>query len=192
MGTSGGVSDTFTYLRFREVGCDADHMGKSRMLSSLAGAIMFWFSGSLSEVMGRENILVLSLFCVGLRFSLLQRMESPIYGYAAETIRGSIFGAFWSSSTVYASQMGGPRATMLLLLNGVYNGIGRSTGSLVGGRIQALVGTEELFRYMSYTNVLFAILMICYYNAKRRRGVSRNYLSMRSLPERTSESKKVI
>jgi hypothetical protein len=172
MGSSGGVSDTFTYVRFHEVGCNTNHMGISRMISSVAGAIMFWYSAQVSEFLGTENVLVLSLICVGFRFSLLETMDGPIYGYIAEGIRGSIFGAFWSAATVYASSMGGARATMLLLLNGIYNGIGRSTGSYVGGKIQESVGSDGLFRCMCVITLCFAAFMFCYYNlTKQRRKV---------------------
>ena len=168
MGCSGGVSDTFTYLRFQEVGCNTAQMGISRMVSSIAGAIMFWYSGRVGEYLGIENVLVLSLICVGLRFYLLETMDGPIYGYIAEGIRGSIFGAFWSSATIYASSMGGARATMLLLLNGIYNGIGRSTGSYVGGKVQESVGTDGLFRYMYMITISFAAFMFCYYNLTKQ------------------------
>jgi hypothetical protein len=166
MGATGGVSDTFTYVRFREANCSTEMMGTTRMVSSIAGAIMFWWSGSLSERLGRENVLVLSLICAGFRFFVLRAMTSPYYGYLAETIRGGVFGLFWTSSVVCANGMAPShlRSTMLLLLNGVYNGIGRSSGSLVGGRIQAAVGTEMLFQFMALLNVVLALVFfLCNY-----------------------------
>lgn len=164
MGISGGVSDAFIASRFREAGLDTDHIGKSRVCSSVAGSIMFWFSSSLAEALGRENVLILSLACNCVRFSLLNLMDRPLQGYIAESIRGGIFGSFWSSSTIYASQIGPPtmRPTLLLVLNGVYNGIGRSTGSLLGGRIQAQVGTETLFGIVAMTNLSMAVAVFCY------------------------------
>ncbi|KAG7344027.1 major facilitator superfamily MFS_1 protein [Nitzschia inconspicua] len=164
MGTSGGVSDAFTSPRFREAGLDTDHIGKSRVCSSIAGSIMFWFSSSLVEALGRENVLILSLACNSVRFALLRIMDRPLQGYLAETIRGGIFGSFWSSSTIYSSQIGPPtmRPTLLMVLNGVYNGIGRSTGSLLGGRIQAQVGTETLFGIIAMTNLSMALSAFVY------------------------------
>jgi MFS family permease len=172
MGSSAGVNDAFTYPRFREVGLDTNHMGISRMCSSIAGGIMFWFSSSLSDVVGRENVLILSLVCNFVRFWLLKVMDRPVEGYIAEGIRGGIFGSFWSSSSVYASQIGPPtlRPTLLLVLNGVYNGIGRSTGSLLGGRIQAEAGTESLYRIVATTNLSVAIAVIVYQHILRTKS----------------------
>jgi MFS family permease len=169
MGTSGGVGDAFTTLRFREAGLDTDHIGKSRVWSSLAGSIMFWYSSSLAEALGRENVLILSLVCNSVRFYLLQVMDEPLQGYISESIRGGIFGSFWSSSTIYASQIGPPtmRPTFLLVLNGIYNGISRSTGSLLGGRIQAQVGTEALFRIVAVANLAMAVAVFLYQHVFR-------------------------
>ena len=146
-------------------------MGQSRLLSSFAGAVMFWYSGSVTRLLGIENVLVLSLIAAGTRFSLLKQMDHPYYVYLVDLIRNTTYGAFWSSSTIYASQIGPPslRATMLLLLNGIYNGIGRSTGAIVGGKFEALFGTNNLFMCCSRINYALALVMgiWCYRKSKR-------------------------
>jgi MFS_1 like family len=137
-------------------------MGTSRLLSSFAGATMFWFSGTVGETLGIHNVLLLSLASVGCRFSLLVTMNHPYYAYLAEMIRGGLFGVYWSAATVYASEQIGPptlRAMMLLLLNGMYEGMGRSTGAILGGKIQAIVGTETLFLYVALGNGGLALVM---------------------------------
>eukprot|EP00536_Pseudo-nitzschia_multiseries_P011436 jgi/Psemu1/243797/estExt_Genewise1.C_3880005 len=184
-GASGGVSDTFSYPRYQESGCSTAHIGQSRLLSSVAGAVMFWYSGRVSQILGIQNVFVLSLMCTGARFSLMKRMDHPYYAYIIDLIRGTTYGVFWSSSTIYASQIGPPgiRATVLLLLNGIYNGIGRSTGAILGGKFQALFGTDNLFLWCSRTNYALAIAMGILSYRSETRGSGH--------PDRTNESKKV-
>jgi PPP family 3-phenylpropionic acid transporter len=106
LGISAAIGDNFAYVRFREVGGSGGDMGMSRLLCSFAGAAMFWFSGDISAMLGMETVFGLSLLSVGLRFTLFCFMDkNPYYGYAAEMIRGMVFGCFWSTSTVYASQI---------------------------------------------------------------------------------------
>ena len=45
VGISSGLIENFAYVRMREVGGTGKEMGLSRLVSSLAGAPMFWFSG---------------------------------------------------------------------------------------------------------------------------------------------------
>jgi MFS family permease len=141
-------------------------MGQSRLLSSCAGAVMFWYSGHVTRRMGIQNVLCLSMVCAGVRFSLLKRMDHPYYVYAVDLIRSITYGAFWSSSTIYASQIGPPsfRGTILLLLNGIYNGIGRSTGAILGGKYQAIFGTNNLFLCCSQINYALALVMGILFN----------------------------
>jgi hypothetical protein len=46
VGTSSGVIENFAYVRMREVGGTGKEMGLSRLVSSMAGAPMFWYSGT--------------------------------------------------------------------------------------------------------------------------------------------------
>ncbi|VEU37343.1 unnamed protein product [Pseudo-nitzschia multistriata] len=98
-------------------------------------------------------------------------MKHPGYVYLIDLIRGATYGIFWSSSTIFASQIGPPslRATILLLLNGIYNGIGRSTGGFLGGKFQGVFGIDNLYLWCSRINFTLAIALaiLCYRNQKQ-------------------------
>jgi PPP family 3-phenylpropionic acid transporter len=164
MGISGGIADNFTYARFREIGVSGGNIGASRLFSSGAGALMFWYSSPLSSFLGSERVILFSLLTISIRFGLYTIMDHPIYAYVGEAMRGLTFGCFWSTATVYASDISpeGARATMLLLLNGSYNGIGRSTGAILGGQVQASFGTANVFKFGSVAYLLTACLFAIY------------------------------
>ena len=61
VGISSGVIENFAYVRMREVGGTGKEMGISRLVSSMAGAPMFWFSGPLTELLGADRVIVWSL-----------------------------------------------------------------------------------------------------------------------------------
>ena len=111
LGVNAGIGDNFVYIRFQEVGISKTDMGMSRLLSASGGAVMSWYSGTIRTWLGGiEQVLVFSLVAVGTRFWLFSEMKDTIswswlYGYIGELIRGMTFGCFWSSSSVYASQI---------------------------------------------------------------------------------------
>ena len=115
VGISSGVIENFAYVRIREVGGGGHEMGLSRLVSSMAGAPMFWFSGPLTELLGADKVLALSLMNYVLRFFNYAFMRSPLQGLPAEALRGATFAAFWSTCTIYASRIAPPgmRATMV-------------------------------------------------------------------------------
>jgi hypothetical protein len=115
VGISSGVIENFAYVRIREVGGSGNAMGLSRLVSSMAGAPMFWFSGPLTELLGADRVLALSLINYVLRFFNYAFMQTPLQGLPAEALRGATFAAFWSTCTIYASRIAPPgmQATMV-------------------------------------------------------------------------------
>ena len=164
VGISSGVIENFAYVRIREVGGTGTEMGISRLVSSVAGAPMFWFSGPLSSKLGVDRVLVLSLLSYVSRFMIYACMRNPFHGLPAEALRGVTFAAFWSSATIYAHNVSPPglHATMLMLLNAMYGGLGQSLGAIIGGKLQHKVGTVSAFWYAAAVDAAFVATMMVY------------------------------
>lgn len=164
VGTSSGVIENFAYVRMREVGGTGKEMGLSRLVSSMAGAPMFWFSGPLTKALGADRVLILSLCSYVLRFVIYAAMRNPYHGLPAEALRGITFAAFWSTSTIYAHRVSPPglHATMLMFLNAMYGGLGQSIGALIGGKLQQRFGTVSTFCYSAAFDSVFVIFLVMY------------------------------
>jgi Na+/melibiose symporter-like transporter len=108
VGISSGIIENFAYVRIREVGGSGREMGLSRLVSSVAGVPMFWWSGPLTEMFGADRILVWSLLSYVVRFVIYAIMQNAYQGLPAEALRGVIFAAFWSTSTIYAHRISPP------------------------------------------------------------------------------------
>jgi hypothetical protein len=97
VGRSSGVIENFAYVCMREVGGAGKEMGLSRLVSSAAGAPMFWFSGPLTERLGVDRVLVLALLSYMTRFFIYAFIRNPYHGLPVEALRGVTFAAFWST-----------------------------------------------------------------------------------------------
>ncbi len=194
VGISSGIIENFAYVRIREVGGTGKDMGLSRLVSSIAGAPMFWFSGPLTELLGADRVIVLSLISYVIRFVIYGMMRSPLHGLPAEALRGVTFAAFWSTCTIYASRIAPPGlgATMvrkihlpsdhsisipqrstfacmnqLMFLNAMYGGLGQSLGAIIGGKLQSHVGTVRTFLYCGFFDFFFVTLVIMYLRIRK-------------------------
>lgn len=169
VGISSGVIENFAYVRIREVGGSGKEMGLSRLVSSMAGAPMFWFSGPLTELLGADKVLALSLMNYVIRYFNYALMQTPLQGLPAEALRGATFAAFWSTCTIYASRIAPPgmQATMLMLLNAMYGGLGQSLGAIIGGKLQSKVGTVRTFIYAGMFDACFVVLLIAYLSVRK-------------------------
>ena len=168
VGTMSGVIENFAYVRIREVGGSGKEMGICRLVSSISGAPMFWFSGPLTEKLGADRVLVLSLWSYMLRFLNYAFIRNPYHALPAEAIRGVTFAAFWSTGTVFAHKISPPgmSATMLLFMNAMYGGLGQSVGAILGGKLQSKVGTVKTF----VAAALADFVLVCFFTV---------YLSLR-------------
>jgi MFS-type transporter involved in bile tolerance (Atg22 family) len=123
VGVSSGIIENFAYVRMREVGGTGKEMGLSRLVSSCAGAPMFWFSGPLTSKLGADKVLVMAILSYVVRFVIYASMPSPLYGLPAEALRGITFAAFWSTGTVYAHKISPPGMNATLVSETTYSGI---------------------------------------------------------------------
>jgi MFS_1 like family len=119
VGVSSGVIENFAYVRIREVGGTGKEMGLCRLVSSLAGAPMFWFSGPLTELLGADRVIVVGLINYVVRYFNYAWIQSPLQALPAEALRGMTFAAFWSTCTIYATRIAPPgmQATMVRIIS---------------------------------------------------------------------------
>lgn len=164
IGTSSGCIENFAYVRVREVGGTGNNMGILRLVSSLAGAPMFWFSGPVTEALGTDVVLVLSLLGYVARFFNYALMSHPYHALPAEALRGITFALFWSSGSMYAHKISptGMKATMLLIMNAMYGGLGQSMGAIIGGKMQSKLGTIKTFVYSGIFDACFVGALVAY------------------------------
>jgi len=147
IGLSSGVIENFAYKRLRELGGGGNVMGVSRLVSSLMGVPMFYFSGNLTKYLSVMGVLMFSMLSYIARFFIYASIKNPWHALPAEGLRGLTFAGMWASATYYAHKIAPPgmEATMLGLLNGIYGGVGQSLGSLIGGGLSSRWGTSKAF-----------------------------------------------
>lgn len=99
---SSGIIENFAYVRISEVGGSRGNcLGVCRLVSSLAGGPIFYLSGAITNKIGINNVLSLSLVSYVLRFANYALISNPWQALPAEILRGVTFGLFWSASTYY-------------------------------------------------------------------------------------------
>ncbi len=174
IGTSSGCIENFAYVRVREVGGTGNNMGILRLVSSLAGAPMFWYSGPITEALGTDVVLVLSLLAYVVRFFNYAWMRHAYDALPAEALRGLTFALFWSSGSMYAHKISPPgmKATMLLIMNAMYGGLGQSLGAIIGGKLQSKFGTVNTFIYSGMFDACFVCALMVYLASVKERAFS--------------------
>ncbi|XP_056634030.1 major facilitator superfamily domain-containing protein 6-like isoform X2 [Diorhabda sublineata] len=133
--------------------------GLVQAIQTIIGETPFFFlSGIIMKKITHVHTMSLVLFAIGIRFILYSVIPNPWYFLPVEVSQGLTFGLFFACMTSYASIIApvGLEATIQGLVGAVFEGVGVSAGSSLGGYLYKKVGGPLTFRYFG-----FAALIIC-------------------------------
>ncbi|XP_063697661.1 major facilitator superfamily domain-containing protein 6-A [Culicoides brevitarsis] len=150
----------------RAQGCDyMDYMktlqGIIMAIQCFGGELPFFIlSGWILRKIGHIHTMTLVLCAFGIRFLLYSLLVNPWYIIPIEFLNGLCFGLFYATMASYASIVApaGTEATLQGLTGAVFEGIGVSLGSLLGGYLSSKVGGSLLFRYYGIGAIILGLL----------------------------------
>lgn len=95
----------------------------------------------------------------------------------------------WVAAAIYSAELApeGLRATMIGAVGGLHYGIGRASGSMIGGTMMALIGGRLAFRFLGIGAGVAAVFYTIYYYGYLRK--SKPVVSISETPEETLAEK---
>ncbi|XP_017111955.1 major facilitator superfamily domain-containing protein 6-A isoform X2 [Drosophila elegans] len=132
-------------------GCDSSIKtleGLVMGIQCFGGELPFFFlSGWILKKIGHINAMSMVLFGFGVRFILYSMLQNPWYILPIELMNGVTFGLFYATMASYASIVAPPgtEATMQSLVGAIFEGVGVSMGSLIGGLLFESVTARTTF-----------------------------------------------
>uniref|UniRef100_A0A224XLK4 Putative transporter n=1 Tax=Panstrongylus lignarius TaxID=156445 RepID=A0A224XLK4_9HEMI len=110
--------------------------GLAMGIQCFGGELPFFFlSGWILKKIGHVNAMTLVLFSLGVRFLLYSMLTNPWWCLPIELLNGLTFGLLYATMASYASivALPGTESTTQGLVGAVFEGIGVSLGSFIGG-----------------------------------------------------------
>ncbi|XP_072383960.1 major facilitator superfamily domain-containing protein 6-like isoform X2 [Diabrotica undecimpunctata] len=163
MGANSAVIWQFLYWLIEDLllvntKCDLKYYVKTleglvQTVETILGEIPFFFlSGKIFATIGHNNAMSLIILGIGIRFTLYTVISNPWWFLPVELFNGIDVGLSFACMASYASVIAPPgtQTTMQGLVGAVYDGIGLSMGSLVGGIFYKNYGGINTFKYFSY------------------------------------------
>uniref|UniRef100_A0A8D8M315 Major facilitator superfamily domain-containing protein 6-A n=2 Tax=Cacopsylla melanoneura TaxID=428564 RepID=A0A8D8M315_9HEMI len=152
-------------------GCDHSNWIKTLQgilmtVQCLGGELPFFFlSGWFLRKLGHVNSMTLVLLSFSVRFYLYSLLTDPWWAIPIEVLNGLSFGLFWPCMASYANIVASPgtEATVQGLVGAVFEGVGVSLGSLLGGWIFDVWGGRETFVIFAVLSFIMAMLHIVFH-----------------------------
>ncbi|CAG2055051.1 unnamed protein product [Timema podura] len=117
----------------------------------------------------------LVLLAFGIRFLLYSFLYNPWWCLPIELLQGVTFGLFYATMASYASIVAPPgtEATVQGLVGAIFEGVGVSLGSLIGGTLYDQQGGSFTFRMFGIGSLVLCLL---HFIIQRLLGKSLNYV----------------
>lgn len=139
-------------LSAKHAGCEGNSIktleGFVMAVQCFGGELPFFFlSGWILKKIGHVNSMSLVLLGFAARFILYSFLDNPWYVLPIELLDGVTFGMFYSTMASYASIVApaGSEATLQGLVGAIFEGVGVSIGSSLGGIMFNSIGGSKTF-----------------------------------------------
>ncbi|XP_054269078.1 uncharacterized protein LOC128990629 [Macrosteles quadrilineatus] len=181
LGTAWGYIESFLFWLLQDLGASRSLMGITITIGGIAGLPLLVMSGPIIDRIGHANVLFIGFIFYAIRllgYSLIYNPWMCLIFEAMESITSSLaitaavtYAAKLSTNTTDSSIQG--------LLGGIYFGVGKGSGSLVGGYLMKAVGTRATYQIFSAVTLVTGCL---YYAFNHLYIVNRKH-SEKDIPE---------
>ncbi|XP_065191747.1 major facilitator superfamily domain-containing protein 6-like [Sycon ciliatum] len=156
------IVDNFLFWFLTELCASELLLGLSILTMCMSEIPLFLIAGRVIKRFGHTTVLVFVLVCYAIRFLAYSLLENPWLVMPIEPLHGVCFALMWSCCVSYCKKIAPPNleATLQGVLNGLFWGVGRGTGAVLGGFVYHHFGARWLFRSCAIMCCIVAALYL--------------------------------
>lgn len=158
LGMSHGTADSFLYMHLVERGANPSLFSALVGIQCISNITLYYGSVYFIKSVGQMRMICVGLLVYALRFYYFSAIEDPWLVLPIEFLRGMCNALVWSALATYVGTPPRIGATLQGLLHGMYFGLGKGMGQIVGGILIHQYGTDPFFRYFALIEFLLFIL----------------------------------
>ncbi|KAL7638051.1 UNVERIFIED_CONTAM: hypothetical protein RMT77_011676 [Armadillidium vulgare] len=177
-GTCYGFIETFLFWLLEDLGADRSLMGITVTIGSLFGIPLLLFTPFFTEKVGYVNTLTICCLFYVIRFGGYSVIKNPWIALPFEALESFTVSLLNVVTIEYAGKLSSPTtlASMQGLLSGTYLGIGKSSGSLIGGVMIDRLGNAATYQILAavagVTAVLYFIVNKIFFRTKKETSIA--------------------
>ncbi|XP_014276523.1 uncharacterized protein [Halyomorpha halys] len=160
LGTAWGYIESFLFWLLQDLGASRSLMGITITVGGIAGLPLLVMSGPIIARIGHANVLFIGFVFYAIRllgYSLIYNPWMCLIFEAMESVTSSLS---FTAAVTYAAKLSTMTTDSSVqgLLGGIYFGVGKGAGSLIGGYLMEAVGTRPTYQIFSAVTLLTGCL----------------------------------
>ncbi|XP_076303330.1 uncharacterized protein LOC143221741 isoform X2 [Lasioglossum baleicum] len=168
LGTAWGYIESFLFWLIQDLGGSRSLMGITITVGGIAGIPLLVLSGPIISKIGHANVLFIGFVFYAIRLCGYSIIYNPWHTLIFEALESVTLSLSFTAAVTYAAKLSTTTTDTSIqgLLGGVYYGVGKGSGSLIGGYLMKAFGTRPTYRIFAaltlITGVMYYIFNVAY------------------------------
>ncbi|XP_023934060.2 uncharacterized protein LOC112043036 [Bicyclus anynana] len=172
MGTAWGYIESFLFWLLQDLGASRSLMGITITVGGVAGLPLLVLSGPIIKKLGHANVLFIGFLFYAIRLLGYSLIYNPWLCLVFEALESVTSSLSFTAAVTYAARLSSTTTDTSVqgLLGGIYYGVGKGSGSLIGGYLMKFFGTRptyQIFAGAMFVTGCFYYLFNQFYIRKR-------------------------
>lgn len=174
MGTAWGYIESFLFWLLKDMNASSSLMGFTVTVAGVAGLPLLVFSGPIIQKLGHANVLFIGFVFYAIRllgYSLIYNPWLCLIFEAMESVTSSLS---FTAAVTYAARLSTTTTDTSVqgLLGGIYYGVGKGAGSLIGGYLMKFYGTRPTYQIFAVATLITGFIYFFFNKFYIRRRVT--------------------
>ncbi|KYN08335.1 Major facilitator superfamily domain-containing protein 6-B [Cyphomyrmex costatus] len=160
IGTAWGYIESFLFWLIQDLGGSRSLMGITVAVGGIAGVPLLALSGPIISKIGHANVLFIGFVFYAIRLCGYSLIYDPWLTLIFEALESVTTSLSFTAAVTYAAKLSTTSTDSSIqgLLGGVYYGVGKGSGSLIGGYLMKAFGTRPTYQIFSVVTLLTGII----------------------------------
>lgn len=148
MGTAWGYIESFLFWLLQDLGASRSLMGITITVGGVAGLPLLVLSGPIIKKLGHANVLFIGFIFYAIRLLGYSLIYNPWLCLVFEALESVTSSLSFTAAVTYAAKLSSTTTDTSVqgLLGGIYYGVGKGSGSLIGGYLMKFFGTRPTYQ----------------------------------------------
>ncbi|XP_024869158.1 uncharacterized protein LOC112452926 [Temnothorax curvispinosus] len=160
LGTAWGYIESFLFWLIQDLGGSRSLMGITVAVGGIAGIPLLALSGPIISKIGHANVLFIGFVFYAIRLVGYSLIYDPWLTLIFEALESVTTSLSFTAAVTYAAKLSTTSTDSSIqgLLGGVYYGVGKGSGSLIGGYLMKYFGTRPTYRIFAVVTLVTGII----------------------------------
>ncbi|CAG9855144.1 unnamed protein product [Phyllotreta striolata] len=166
LGCAWGFIESFLFWLLDDLGGSKSLMGLTVTVGGIVGIPLLILSGPIIKKIGHANVIFIGFIFYAIRLMGYSLIYNPWFCLVFEAMESVTFGLSFTAAVTYAAKLSTVTTDTSIqgMLGGLYYGVGKGIGSLIGGYLIELIGIRHTFQCFSVAIILIGVIYVSFYH----------------------------